>query len=100
MARTAFVQEHPEQVQAFLEALSQSVQWVNEQPQEAAELCEQLGIIKAGVAKKAIPGCNLVCITGDEMKQALSGCLEVIYDQNPKAVGGKLPGNDFYYGAE
>lgn len=100
IARTAFVQEHPEQVQAFLEALSQSVQWVNEQPQEAAELCEQLGIIKAGVAKKAIPGCNLVCITGDEMKQALSGCLEVIYDQNPKAVGGKLPGNDFYYGAE
>lgn len=100
MARTAFVQEHPEQVQAFLEALSQSVQWVNEQPQEAAELCEQLGIIKAGVAQKAIPGCNLVCITGDEMKQALSGCLEVIYDQNPKAVGGKLPGNDFYYGAE
>lgn len=100
MARTAFVQEHPEQVQAFLEALSQSVQWVNEQPQEAAELCEQLGIIKAGVAKKAIPGCNLVCITGNEMKQALSGCLEVIYDQNPKAVGGKLPGNDFYYGAE
>ena len=100
MARTAFVQEHPEQVQAFLEALSQSVQWVNEQPQEAAELCEQLGIIKAGVAKKAIPDCNLVCITGDEMKQALSGCLEVIYDQNPKAVGGKLPGNDFYYGAE
>ena len=100
MARTAFVQEHPEQVQAFLEALSQSVQWVNEQPQEAAELCEQLGIIKAGVAKKAIPDCNLVCITGDEMKQALSGCLEVIYDQNPKAVGGSLPGDDFYYGAE
>lgn len=100
LAQTAFVQEHPEQVQAFLEALSQSVQWVNDQPQEAAELCEQLGIIKAGVAKKAIPGCNLVCITGDEMKQALSGCLEVIYDQNPKAVGGKLPGNDFYYGAE
>lgn len=100
MARTAFVQEHPEQVQAFLEALSQSVQWVNEQPQEAAELCEQLGIIKAGVAKKAIPGCNLVCITGNEMKQALSGCLEVIYDQNPKAVGGKLPDDDFYYGAE
>ena len=100
MARTAFVQEHPEQVQAFLEALSQSVQWVNEQPQEAAELCEQLGIIKAGIAKKAIPGCNLVCITGNEMKQALSGCLQVIYDQNPKAVGGSLPGDDFYYGAE
>lgn len=100
LAQTAFVQEHPEQVQAFLEQLSQSVQWVNENPAEAAEKCEQLGIIKAGVAKKAIPNCNLVCITGDDMKAALSGCLEVIYQQNPKAVGGAMPGSDFYYGAE
>lgn len=100
IAQTAFVQEHPEQVQAFLERLSQSVQWVNENPDKAAEVCEELGIIKAGVAKKAIPNCNLVCITGDEMKAALSGCLNVIYEQNPKAVGGSLPGGDFYYGAE
>ena len=100
LAQTAFVQAHPEQVEAFLQQLSDSVQWVNDQPQEAAALCEQLGIIKAGIAQKAIPGCNLVCITGNEMKQALSGCLEVIYDQNPKAVGGSLPGDDFYYGAE
>ena len=34
------------------------------------------------------------------MKDALSGCLQVIFDQNPKAVGGQLPADDFYYGAE
>ena len=34
------------------------------------------------------------------MKQALSGCLAVIEAQNPKAVGGSLPGDDFYYGAQ
>ena len=52
------------------------------------------------MAQKAIPQCNIVCVTGDDMKQALSGCLGVIFDQNPKAVGGALPGDDFYYGAE
>jgi NitT/TauT family transport system substrate-binding protein len=67
---------------------------------DAAALCEEYGIIKAPVAKKAIPNCNIVCITGNEMKDALSGCLQVIFDQNPKAVGGKLPLDDFYYGAE
>ena len=100
MARTAFVQEHPEAVEAFLEELAASVDWVNENVADAAQLCADYGIIKAPVAQKAIPQCNLVCLTGKGMKQALSGCLEVIFGQNPKAVGGTLPGDDFYYGAQ
>lgn len=99
LARTEFVKNHPEETDAFLETLAESVQWVNENPEDAGALCESYGIIKAAVAQKAIPGCNLVCITGSAMKEALSGCLQVIYDQNPKAVGGAMPGNDFYYGA-
>lgn len=31
------------------------------------------------------------------MKQALSGYLSVLFEQNPKAVGGAMPGDDFYY---
>ena len=33
------------------------------------------------------------------MKTKLSGYLQVLFDQNPKAVGGAMPGDDFYYGA-
>lgn len=100
MARREFVEQNPEAVEAFLEKLEKSVAWVNGNPEQAAQLCQDYGIIKAGVAQKAIPDCNLVCLTGEGMKQALSGCLEVIFGENPKAVGGKLPGSDFYYGAQ
>ena len=100
MARKEFVEAHPEAVEAFLADFEASAQWVNENVAEAAQLCGDYGIIKAPVAQKAIPQCNIVCITGEQMKQALSGCLGVIFDQNPKAVGGALPGDDFYYGAE
>jgi NitT/TauT family transport system substrate-binding protein len=31
------------------------------------------------------------------MKTALSGYLEVLYDQDPTSVGGALPADDFYY---
>lgn len=31
------------------------------------------------------------------MKEALSGYLQVLYDQNPDSVGGQMPGDDFYY---
>ena len=100
MARSEFVEANPEAVEAFLAEFDASVQWVNEKVDEAAALCGEYEIIKAPVAQKAIPQCNIVCITGEQMKQALSGCLGVIFDQNPKAVGGALPGDDFYYGAE
>ena len=31
------------------------------------------------------------------MKNALKGFLQVLYDQNPKSVGGSMPKDDFYY---
>ncbi len=100
MARREFAERKPQAVVAFLEKLEESVVWVNEHPEEAAQLCQNYGLIKASVAQRAIPECNLVCLRGERMKQALSGCLEVIFGENPKAVGGELPGSDFYYGAE
>jgi len=51
------------------------------------------------VAEKALPYCNIVCITGSEMKEKLSGYLQVLSDAEPASVGGALPGEDFYYGA-
>lgn len=99
LVRSAYAEEHPERVDAFLSDYAASAKWVNENVAEAAELCGKYEIVKAGVAKKAIPECNIVCITGAEMKAALGGCLAVLHGQNPATVGGALPGDDFYYGA-
>ena len=62
-----------------------------------APLAVEEGIIpKEPIALKAIPKCNIVCLTGTEMKNALSGYLSILYDLDPTAVGGSLPGDDFY----
>ena len=97
IVRTAFLQEHPEAVKTFLEEYAASTQYVNEHVEEAAALVEQYIGVAAGVAKKAIPACNIVCLTGEEMKTAAEGYLSVLFDLNPKAVGGALPADDFYY---
>ena len=99
LVRSAFAEENPQAVEKFLADFAASASWVNENPDDAGELCGKYEIVKAPVAKKAIPQCNIVCITGSEMKTALGGCLNVLFEQNPKAVGGNLPGDDFYYGA-
>ena len=100
IVRTAFAEEHPEAVAAFLAEYADSTAWVNDNVSEAAQLVGQYDIVDAAVAEKAIPYCNIVCLTGDEMKAAVSGYLAVLYDQNPKAVGGALPDDAFYYGAQ
>lgn len=98
LVRKAFLQENPGAVQLFLEDHLISTKYTNENVAEAAEMVAALGIVpKASIAVKAIPYCNIVSITGAEMKDALSGYLSVLASQNSKAIGGTLPGEDFYY---
>ncbi|MCR5054499.1 MAG: ABC transporter substrate-binding protein [Lachnospiraceae bacterium] len=97
VVRNDFLKEHPDAVKAFVEDHEASTEFVNNDPAAAAEYVVEAGIIeKAPVAEKAIPLCNIVCIKGSEMKDALSGYLNVLYEQDPKTVGGALPGDDFY----
>ena len=97
VARTDFVEKEGAAVEKFLEEYGKSTAWVNENVAESSLMIGNLGIVTAQVAEKALPYCNIVCITGSEMKERLSGYLEVLYNANAKSVGGVLPGEDFYY---
>lgn len=98
VVRADFAAEHPAAVADFLERHAASVEAVNADPAAAAKLVVQAGIIESEpIAEKAIPACNVVCITGDEMREALEGYLQVLFDADPSSVGGALPADDFYY---
>ena len=97
VARKAFADEHPAALAAFLEDYAASTDYANANPAEAAVLVEKYGIVKAAVAEKALPQCNLVCITGADMKVAVSGYLQTLYDLKPEAVGGAMPDDGFYW---
>lgn len=97
VARKAFIEENPVSVEKFLTEYKASTEWVNANVESAATFVEEVGIVNAKVATIAIPNCNIVCITGDELKTNLNNYLEVLYSQNPQAVGGKVPNDGFYY---
>lgn len=97
VARTAFVEENPEAVARFLADYAESVKFAQEDVEGAAKLIGQFDIFEAGPAQKALPFCNIVFIDGADMKDRLGGYLAALLEQDPAAVGGALPGDDFYY---
>ena len=98
VVRNEFLQEHENAVATFMEEHQASAQSMNSDVENGARLAAASEIIaKEPIALKAIPKCNITYIDGADMKQALSGYLEVLYEQNPESIGGALPGDDFYY---
>ena len=96
--RREFAEQYPDTVKKFLSDYEASVKFVNENTDDAAAMMETAGIIpKAAVAKKAIPDANIVFISGEDMKNGLSGFFEVLYKFNPSSVGGKLPDEKIFY---
>ena len=56
-----------------------------------------------GKGRLALQTLNLfekIGITCEEMKDKLSGYLNVLFEQNPQAVGGAVPADSFYYAYE
>ena len=99
VVRKDFAESNPEAVRNFLKEYQASTQYVTDEANldDAAALIEQYGIISAAVAKQALPYCNIVCITGEEMRTAAEGFLSILAKANPQSVGGTLPAEDFYY---
>lgn len=97
IVRAAFAEEHPQALRDFFAAYAASVDFVNTQVAEAAQMVADVGIIPAApVAQKAIPECNIVFITGDEMKTTANGFFQVLFNADPASVAGSLPDDGIY----
>lgn len=97
IASKEFIEENPEAVVDFLANYQASIEFVNSNNAEAAKLVASYDIVSESVAEKALPECNIVYIDGTEMKEKLNGYLQILFDKNPKAIGGTMPNEDFYY---
>lgn len=99
IVRADFYEAHKELVDEFVKDYAASVEFVNTNVDEAAEIIAKFEILPAApIAKAAIPNCNIVCMTGEEMKAAAKSMFEILFAANPKSVGGAVPGDDIYVG--
>lgn len=103
VGRTQFIEEHPETVDAFLDLYGDSITFMSDEHgvAGAAALVGELGITaNEQIAQKAIPQCNLTFLTGADMKATLEEYYQVLFQADSASIGGSMPYDAFYYGAE
>ena len=97
IGRKEFIEANPDAVKAFLAEYEESINAVKADPAAGGALCEKYEIVPAAaIATKAIPQANLIYVDGAEIRPAIEGYYQVLFDADPKSVGGALPGDDFY----
>lgn len=103
VARTEYVEENPQAVENFLAAYEDSINYMKDEANadQASQLVAQYEITpNAKVAAAAIPQCNLTYLAGQEMRSTLEQYYQVLFQADPAAIGGSMPYDSFYYGAE
>ena len=98
VVRTEYLETYPDLVDHFLTDYEESINFVNNNIDAAAELVAGYGLTpSAAIAKQAIPQCHLAFLSGNEMLSAMSGYFLTLYSIDPDSVGGSVPDNDIYY---
>lgn len=98
IVRKDFADQNPEALWAFMDEYKTSADYVNASAKEASALVEKYGIMaSAALAEKAIPNCNIVYIDGQDMKDQIAPFYQILFDSNPKSIGGALPDDAFYF---
>ena len=97
VVNTAFAEEHPAEIKKFLEDYAASVEFIADGSDDAINMIVDAGILpKVGVAKKALPKCNICCITGEEMRDSISVFYEKLYTSDKTSIAA-IPDDGFYY---
>ncbi len=98
VVRTEFAKAYPAAVAEFLDDYEDSIEEAIEDTVDTAALCAKYGVIPSeAIASKAIPQCNITYIAGAKMQTAIEPYYQILFNANPKSIGGAVPDAAFYY---
>ena len=101
VARKDFVDARADDVAYLIEMSTKSVENVQTESDEVINKIVEAGIIAdPAVCKAVIDDDLLVFLSPDETKDILTPFYNTLFKMDPTAVGGKVPGDEIYYGIE
>lgn len=104
VVQTDVMESNPEAVSLFMERYIKSVSDMEEFVQDKGDpsvdpgsLLASLGIVgSAEIGNKSLPRAALCTILDKDIKPAIEGYFQVLYDANPTSIGGAVPSENFY----
>lgn len=92
------IDNNPEFVGRFLQEVEQSIAWLSANPKTAGAWAEELQIgLTAAVVERALPRSNIRFVPANRARPAIERYLRVLFDFAPESIGGRLPGENFYF---
>ncbi len=98
IVRTEFAENHPEIVESFMQQYTDSINWVNDNPKDAAMLVEKHEIgFSAAAAELAIPRANMEFAEASQVQNEVMSYFYILNDFSPKTIGGAMPNEEIFY---
>lgn len=101
--RTEFAEQEPELVEEMTDLCRRSSGFMagGENRTEAGALAAELGLLPGGeTAAETLPLCGFTFVTGQEMRRMLESYYALLFDAAPSFIGGAMPYDSFYCGAD
>jgi len=90
-------EENPELVEKFNSQYGEAINWVNDNGEQAAEMAKKFMDTPFKVTKRSMPRINLIFARAREVKPEITRYLELLMEANKKSIGGRVPGEKFYF---
>ncbi len=98
VARTDYIEQHPDLLKEFMMYYEASISFINNPNNNGIVFLAKYGYFdSAELALETVPNCNIVYMTGEEMKKTASENYAVLYEADPASVGGEIPADGLYY---
>ncbi|MGE4418454.1 MAG: ABC transporter substrate-binding protein [Sulfurimonas sp.] len=86
-------------IKRFQEEYAKSLEWYKANPKEAGKLvAKNIDMLSEEGVSDSIAHVRLKNVTAPEAKKDLEFFFNILKEEDPKSIGGKLPENSFYYG--
>ncbi len=96
-ASVEFADNQRDLVIKFEEAYQKNLEWIVANPEAAGQLAEEKMGIKKQIIMKAIPNMGMHYKNALDSKAELDEFYQLLYDFNPKTIGGKVPDENMYF---
>jgi NitT/TauT family transport system substrate-binding protein len=89
-------EECPELIAALRDGLPRAKAWAFANRQEAGALAERMLGMRPAAFIGALDHSRIEIVSAQSVKNDLAGFYQTLLDLDPRALGGKLPTDDFY----